>query len=191
MPVTIPSNEPTTIVQGDTVEWRREDLSDFPAPTWTLTYNFVNECGSFSITATADGTNHAVAVPVATSDGYKPGLYRWSAFVTDATPVRHRIDSGWLTVEENLATATSKDVRSHSRKVLDAIEAIMEDDASIEQANLSVEGRSLSRRSVGELLTLKAHFEARVLDEDQRDRLTEGRRSKRTIYPRFSDGYSG
>lgn len=191
MPITIPTNEPRSVVQGDTIQWRREDLTDFPAPTWTLTYNFVNECGTFSITATADGANFAVAVPVADSANYKPGAYRWSAYVTDATPVRHRVDSGWMTVEEDLATVKSKDVRTHAQKVVDTIEAILEDDATIEQANLSVEGRSLSRRSIDELLTLKAHYQAILLNEEQTERMTEGRRSKRTIYPRFSDGYSG
>jgi len=36
--VTIPTNEPSTIIAGDTWQWSRRDLSDYPASSWTLEY---------------------------------------------------------------------------------------------------------------------------------------------------------
>ena len=36
MAITIPETEPLDFYSGETIEWKRTDLSDYPAPTWTL-----------------------------------------------------------------------------------------------------------------------------------------------------------
>ena len=38
MAITIPETEPLEFYLGETVKWKRTDLSDYPAPTWTLNY---------------------------------------------------------------------------------------------------------------------------------------------------------
>ena len=38
MAMTISETEPLDFYSGETVKWKRTDLSDYPAPTWTLYY---------------------------------------------------------------------------------------------------------------------------------------------------------
>jgi hypothetical protein len=38
MAITIPDTEPLDFYSGETVKFKRTDLSDYPAPTWTLYY---------------------------------------------------------------------------------------------------------------------------------------------------------
>ena len=43
MAITIPETEPLDFYSGETVKWKRTDLSDYPAPTWVSVVNDVRE----------------------------------------------------------------------------------------------------------------------------------------------------
>ena len=45
MAITISETEPLDFYSGETVKWKRTDLSDYPAPTWTLNY-FLQKSGT-------------------------------------------------------------------------------------------------------------------------------------------------
>ena len=45
MAITIPETEPLEFYAGETVKWKRTDLSDYPAPTWILNY-FLQKSGT-------------------------------------------------------------------------------------------------------------------------------------------------
>jgi hypothetical protein len=75
--VTTPTNEPIEARAGDTWSWRRDDLADYPAPTWVLKYRAKNAAGGFEIVAAADGAAHLVTVPAATTAVYTAGIYDW------------------------------------------------------------------------------------------------------------------
>ena len=63
----IPTSEPDSLRIGDTWQWRREDLFDYPASAWTLIYYFRNATSHFDVTASADGSYFAVTVAKATT----------------------------------------------------------------------------------------------------------------------------
>src|SRR5574340_527910 len=50
MAYTAPTNEPSALRAGDTWSWRREDLGDYPASSWTLKYYFRNSSAKFDAT---------------------------------------------------------------------------------------------------------------------------------------------
>lgn len=130
--VETPTQVPTTLFAGDSFAWERE-LADYPADTWTLTYYFSNDRENFQVVATADGTKHVASVDGANTT-YKPGRYRWHARVTDGSTTR-TIDDGWLEVRPN-PTGAKVDWRSHARKMIEAIEATLEGQASKQQLDL-------------------------------------------------------
>ena len=75
----IPTTEPAAVNAGDTVRWRRA-LADYPASAgWALTYTLLNAAGKITITASAQGDDHLVSVPAATSAGWAAGDYAWRA----------------------------------------------------------------------------------------------------------------
>ena len=80
--IEIATSEPAAIVAGDSLKWDRAD-SDFPAPTWTLTYQLVGRLGSHRITTTQSGQTHQVRVTPAVTLKWKPGAYRLVGRVSD------------------------------------------------------------------------------------------------------------
>ena len=179
---TIPTIEPQTLALGDTVKWNRDDLSDYPAPTWTLTYWLYNATKSYSVVATANGVNHSVVITAATSAAYVAGTYTWKAFVTTgsgSTAERYEVDSGTFIIQANPAILVSNaglDDRSHVKKVLDAIRAVIEDRASKDQESFSIAGRSLSRTSIDDLLKFERKYTALYAAELRDKKLARGER---------------
>ena len=168
MGYTVPTTEPASLRCGDTWQWRREDLSDYPAGTWTLNYYFRNATSHFDIAATADGSAYAVSVALATTAGYVPGWYDWTAFVTDGTE-RYQIAAGRTEVLPDLATAKPYDGRSFARRMLDYIEAALENRASGDQLDL-IDAQLADRRMVRDragLIALRSQFELEVKRQDQ------------------------
>lgn len=186
MTIEIPLNEPKELRAGDTWAWRREDLSDFPAPTWTLTYQLKREAlgGNASIVASASGVNHAVSVAKAVTAAYASGSWQWQAYADDGTS-RYMVDSGTINVLPDFAVAGNLDNRSHVKKTLDAIEAVIEGRASSDQQQYSIEGRSLTRIPIEELLVFRDKYKREYNMEIQAEAFRNGLGGKNRIVVRF------
>lgn len=168
--MTTPTTEPTEIRAGDLWEWRREDLtSDYPASSWTLTYRFKNAAGGFEVVATADGDHFAASVAAATSAAIASGVYAWQARVVSGLE-SYTIDTGETEVLPNLFAGTASaasDQRTHARRTLEAIEAVIEGRATTDQQQYSIAGRSLTRIPIAELLAFRDRYRMAVAREDQ------------------------
>ena len=182
----IPTNEPLELVAGDRWQWRREDLTDYPASSsWELSYHFTNASHTFSIDAAADGDHFAVDKAPADTAALNAGTYKWAAYVKLSTTDRQQVDTGTLVVQPNLEGASASDQRTHAEKVLDAIEAVIEGRASKDQASYSIEGRSLSRTPIDELLRLRATYRAEVNQHRNKERADAGLGRRSKIKTRF------
>jgi hypothetical protein len=150
------ANEPKSLVEGDTWKWKRSDLTDYPSPTWVLKYEFKNASANFEITAVQDGstTGFSVVVAAATTAAYVAGKYAWSATVTSGAE-RYTVDGGVLEVIRDFNDNTNFDGRTHARKTLEAIEAVIEGRASRDQQEYSIGDRTLKRRFVEAAITLR------------------------------------
>ena len=186
-----PTQEPDTIVVGDRLLWRRDDLANTYSPSsFSLTYEFHEDSGGggshkFAITATEADDTYYVEVASATTASYADGDFIWNAFITRSSDAqRIRVDTGRTTVVKNLAN-TNADLRSHAKKVLDAIQAVLENRASVDQSSFSIAGRSLSRMSVDELLTFRDRYKVEYLQEIKEARIKNKQRSGNTIEVKF------
>lgn len=174
--MTTPTNEPLELRAGDTWEWRRNDLADYPAGTWTLTYRFKNAAGGFEVVAAADGTNYSVTVAAATTANYAAGTYTWAAQVVSGT-TKKTVDTGTLKVMANLfagTATTASDQRTHAKKVLDAVEAVLEGRASLDQEEFQIGGRMLKRTPLADLIRFRAIYKAEVERELAAENLANG-----------------
>jgi hypothetical protein len=164
-----PTREPTSVRAGTTWAWRREDLTaDYPAPTWTLTYWFKRTGtagGNFSVVASADGAAFAVSQTVAQTGPRGPGKYTWTAIVSDGSAA-HEVGNGRMTVLARYDATGDLDDRSHPRKVLEAIEAVIEGRATKDQESYTIGDRSLDRTPIADLLTLRDRYLGYVADEE-------------------------
>ena len=186
MAASIPTTEPTSLRAGNTWQWRREDLSDYPAGTWTLTYYFRNSSSHFNVVASADGDAFAVSVAVADS-AKAPGWYDWVAVVTDGTN-QHDVDAGRMEVLPDWSASQAADGRIFARKMLDYIEAALLDRASGDQLDLinaALADRSMARDRGG-LIALRSQMKAEIAREEHAANLRKGLGGKNRLLARFA-----
>jgi hypothetical protein len=187
---------------GDTITWVRRSVqavemndngvletTDIKASDgWTLKYVAVGKLGIISITASADDDNaddFKFSASAATTGAYTAGDYQWQLVAT-LTTTRYTIATGIVTVLDNIAGRSALyDNRSHAKKVLDAIEAVIEGRASQDQMGYTIAGRSLSRTPLQDLMRLRAMFKAEYDSEVATANIAAGLSGKNKIYTRF------
>lgn len=180
----IPTKEPAELTAGDLWDWTRS-LGDYPADdSWVLTYAMVDgkNGNKITITATADGADHKVSVAKATTADYEPGDYSVQGYVTKSTE-RYQVFSGTIKVLPDLAAVSaSYDHRSHAKKVLDAIEAVIEGRASKEILTHSLQGINIQTITHADLLAMRNAYRIEYQRELEKDRIKKelgtGRRVK-------------
>jgi hypothetical protein len=185
MTATIPLKEPLEIVAGDTAKWRVSE-TDYPPATWTLTYSLVCADARISITATNNGDNtHLVSVAATTTDDWTPGNYYYQAYMTSGAE-RFMLREGYVEIKPNFATLSAGyDARSHVKKVLDAIEAVIENKATSDQLSYSIAGRSLQRMSWDQIMSAYDDYKRKWEREQAKLRGTRDLETGRKVKGRF------
>ncbi|HIJ48269.1 MAG TPA: hypothetical protein HPP72_09705 [Gammaproteobacteria bacterium] len=187
------ANYPTTaasrIIAGDRTAWKITELSaDYPTDEYTLKYAARLESdGSteIEITATGSGDNYLIELESATTAAYSAGTYQWQLYIIrDSDSERITITNGSFEVIANRDT-NSADPRSQNKIALDAINAVMSGRASKDQESYSIDGRSLSRTPISDLILLQKHYKNAVAREQNAERIRKGLPSNRVIFTRF------
>ena len=179
----IPNAEPISVNAGDTIRWTRT-LPDYPAGAgWVLTYTLLNATAKITITSTASGNDHAVAVAAATSANWVAGDYAWRAQVALAGQV-FTVGEGRMKVAPSFGAATL-DTRSSARKALEAVEAYLLDPNNLTAAEYQIAGRSLKRIPLPELQSHANWLRQQVAREDDATRAAAGLPRRSRIYTRF------
>jgi hypothetical protein len=163
------------LIAGDSLDFTRE-VPDYPATDgWTLTYRLAPRMAGTAITfgATASGSLYRVQVLAATTAAWTAGEYSWAAYVTKAAD-RYTVDSGSITIQPDPGVVAASDTRSHARRVLAAIEAVIEGRATRDQEEYTIGNRSLKRTPIRDLLTLRDRYKSEVNAEDAGRRLLAG-----------------
>ena len=172
-----PGREPFSLVIGDRWTWKKDDFSDYPSSAYTLKYSFrLDGAGSteIEITASANGTAFKIEVGQNTTKNYTAGDYHWQAYlIRNSDNERVTIDTGYIDIRPNRDAATT-DPRSHYKIVLDAVEAVLEKRATKDQEAYSINGRSLTRTSIEELMKLRDTYRGKYVAEINRHRAKKG-----------------
>lgn len=136
-------------------------LPEYPAPDWSLSL-VLRGPQAIDLTASAEGEDHVLEAAAADTAEWAPGLYVWQLRAIDAPDVV-LVEEGQSRILVDLAAqAADYDGRSHAERVLEAIEAVIEGRASIDQSSYSINNRSLSRTPIGDLLKLRTRYRAEV-----------------------------
>jgi len=126
-------------------------------------------------------------VAKATTATYAAGLYTWQAFADNGTE-RYLLDSGTLKVLPDYAAGTitaALDDRTHARKVLTAIEAILENRATKDQEEYTIAGRSLKRTPIPDLIVLRDTYRREANAEKIAEQIANGGANPRRMGIRF------
>lgn len=182
--MTILATEPTQLRAGDTWTWSRT-LADYPAGTWTLKYSFKNATHDFAATASADGTDHVVAVAAADTADLVAGVYSWVAYVESGAE-RFTVATGTVQVLPSYVAGGVLDDRTPARKALDALNSgLAQFGSNAHVQSYSIEGRQMTYRSFGEFMAARDRLVLEVAKEDAVQRAEAGLPSKRRVRVRF------
>jgi hypothetical protein len=185
-----PTTEPTKIVVGDFIQWRRTNLSsDYPNSEYTMSYvGRISADGTSEITIAATNyeSDYLFTVSSATSAAYKVGKYRWQLEATQTSSGnRIVIDRGMFEILPDLDVGCD-DPRSHAEIMVGKIESLLNGKADADVANYSIAGRSLTKLSFDELLKARDYYKSEYHKEVIADRINKGQETGTTIRVRFT-----
>ena len=178
-------NAPKEITAGFTYEWE-ETFSQYPASTYGLTATFIlNTYGNtrYTVTAVANGDGFSFTIPATVSADFTAGNYKLYLFVTLGA-AKYLVGNQDVVIKANPLTATG-DTRSHIQKVLDAIEAVLENRATQEYQSMSINGYSITQMSPEELLKLRSYYKNELRKANNLDRINNGGSPSNTIKVKF------
>ena len=186
----IPEKEPVTIYKGETIVWNRKDLTDYPVGSYAMSWTARLESNggtAFSATVTEVDDYYKFTLDNSNTGGYTTGDYFWVLKVTQSSDSEELIiDTGKITVKDNYFGSTG-DTRSHAKIMLDKIESILEGRADADVSSYSIQGRSLSKISINELLQWRDYYKAEYQKEIAKFRRDNKEGTGRVIKVQFND----
>ena len=145
----------------------------------TCVFSITNQSGNRQFTAVQDADSWLVAIGSGDTATVSPGSYRYHIGLLDSGE-RETLQTGWIELIPDLAGA-NVDTRTHEQKTLEAIKATLEGKAGLDQLQMSINGRSIQRYSIEELLVFKSKYESRVNSQIRRENAINGKASNSII----------
>lgn len=160
---------PETLIAGDSYKATITSKTYTNDDGYTVVAKVLGPSGSpvpttFNTTVTDSETFELHLTPAQTTL-LSAGSYRYSIIATDGTD-QYTIESGTFAVEAGIDLETRTDLRTHERKVLDAIEAVLEGRATTDQEEMEIAGRRIKRTPLRDLLKLRDYYKERVMKQE-------------------------
>lgn len=183
------ASEPTEFYSGGLIQWTRADLSeDYPPALYDLVYKARLRGGynpEISVTATNSNGVFLVTLTNAVTAAAVPGNYYWQAEIhrksDDATII---VTTGQWTVLPNL-DQTGADPRTHAEIMVDKIQSLLEGRADKDVSSYSIQGRSIAKMSIADLLQWRDYYRKEVMQERRDNAIASGKPTKTTMKVRF------
>lgn len=157
---------PAYIKAGLSTPLSRIKLRDYPATEWSLRLILRGPAAVQVVGSVEPDGLHSLNLTAAETGAWPAGIYAYSLRVTDGVDV-HEVESSTVEVIADLDTIVAGvDQRSHARRVLDNIEAVIEKRSTQDQDKYRINNRELWRTPLADLLTLKNQYAALVRREE-------------------------
>ena len=184
-----PKEVPRSIVIGDLVQFKLTQYStDYPNTSHSMTFMARSGTGAnveFSIAASNSGDDYLFSASSAATSAFTAGLYHYQIEVLETSSNNRLIlDQGELDVTVDL-DVNAVDPRTHAEKMLQKIEAVLENRADADVSSYSIAGRSLTKMTPEELLTWRDNYRREVKAYRRQLDVKHGRKTSSTILMRF------
>ena len=184
-----PEGEPSDIVAGDFVSWKRTGLvADYPPASFSAEYVARISAGGTSeikIAGTERDSYYWFTAASSVSSAFFPGRYYWQLEVTEtATSNRVVVDRGEFRVIVDL-DFNGTDPRIHAEVMLDKIEAVLENRADGDVNTYTIAGRSLTKMTPQELINWRDVYRREVASHRRKVNMKLGKKGRATILGRF------
>lgn len=156
----------TQLIAGTTWQWSQLVEGYSAADGYALTYLFAGPAKlSIDATADADGVGFVLEAAADKTKALAPGSYAWAAVITKDA-FRVEIARGAVEIVADLADmAAGADTRSHVKRTLDAIRAVLEGRAGRIEAEYQINGRLVRLMPPSELREWEKEYAARYRQE--------------------------
>jgi hypothetical protein len=173
----IATSEPEKFLAGETVKWTKS-LSEFtPAEGAVLKYS-IRGAQKLDITCTTSGADFLATLTAAQTAALNTGtsaLTCWWQSYVELSGERFKIADGQFTVDPDLSDINAAyDGRSHAKTMLDALESLSEGKASLDQKQLMIGDRQITRLTPKELTDWTEHYRAKYESELRKWRRDNG-----------------
>jgi hypothetical protein len=183
-----PEGEPTEVVVGDFIQWKRSDLvQDYPPALYSAEYVARINGGSdeIKILGAEFSDYYLFTVNSSDSDIFIPGVYRWQLEITKTSSGdRLTIEVGNFKILPDMDVNAS-DARIHAEIMVDKIETILSGKADSDVASYSIAGRSLTKMSFSELIEAREYYKREINNHNNKELLKRGKTTSSTIKVRF------
>ena len=187
-----PEGEPTEIVVGDFLQWKRSDVAqDYPTSSgYTAEYvaritgGGANEIKLAQAAGSTDDY-YLFTVSSVTSADFVPGLYHWQLEITQTSSGnRLVVDIGDFTAIPDMDD-NQADPRIHAEIMVAKIQTLLEGKADADVSSYSIAGRSLTKLSFQELLDARDFYRREITQHNNKELLKRGKSNGSTIKVRF------
>lgn len=157
MTITVKTGWPASHQAGDTL---RFDIlkGDFDPSVDVMNVYLSSNANNYTFQATDNTEYFRFDVVASSTGGWQKGLYTLQASVKCADGSVFTVRTASLEVLPNLSVGNA-DPRSHARRVLESIEAVIEGTASSDVLAYEIAGRRLERYPITELLRLRSIYQ--------------------------------
>ena len=184
-----PKEVPKTIVIGDFVQFKITDFStDYPNSSHSMTFVARSSEGAnveFTIAGSNSDDDYIFTASSNATAAFTAGEYNYQLEVLE-TSSNNRIvvDQGEITLTDDL-DVNNVDQRTHAEKMLQKIEAVLENRADADVSSYSIAGRSLTKMSPEELLSWRDSYRREVKAQRRKLDVKHGRKTSSTVLARF------
>lgn len=175
----------TEFYAGDELRFTYNN-SLYPSSDWTLTAYFIGLVTGSVVASALDSTQFQVTASSTLTSTFATGSYNVYLAVNRGTE-RYIVEKTTVNVLPNPATfpVFGTDIRSHTRRVYDALCAVIEGRASQTDLAISIAGRSLQRTPIKDLVSMKNLYEQMLKAEEQKDAVNKGEDAGKQVLVRF------
>lgn len=184
-----PEGEPLKIVAGDFIQWKKTSLAaTYPPALYSANYVARIAAGNSSeiqIAATERDGYYLFVADSAATTAYPAGFYHWQLEVVQASSGnRVVVERGDFEVIADL-DVSGADPRSHAEIMLTKIESLLQGRADKDVSSYSIQGRSIAKMSIVDLLQWRDYYRKEVAKERRDNAIALGKPTKTTVKVRF------
>lgn len=183
-----PVGVPSEVFIGDFIQFKITEFSDDyanSAHTMKLIARISTGANTeITITASASDDDYLFSVASSSSASFTAGNYHYQLEITrDSDSNRIIVDRGHIKVSTDYDN--NVDPRAHAEIMLSKIESILEGKADSDVSSYSIQGRSLTKLGIEELLEWRNYYRAEVNEIKRKEQIKHGRKTKSTVLGRF------
>ena len=184
-----PEGEPLKIVVGDFLQWKKTSLAEsYPPASYSAEYVARVAAGAsaeIKIAAIERTGYYLFQATSAASSAFEVGFYHWQLEITQtSTSNRIVVARGEFEVIADLDN-NGADPRSHAEIMLDKIEGLLIGRADKDVSSYSIQGRSISKMTISDLLLWRDYYRKEVVKERRDNAIELGKPTKTTMKVRF------